>query len=204
MARRRKKNNIFKSTINIVVLMLLLVAIFFLVDKFILPLFSERDKIKVEKPLEEIKVEPPLTPLALEEEEVALYFTDDNAQYLIPEYRKIKKTNEIAKQAVLELIKGPVSNNLFPTIPPATTINALYVSDGIAYIDLSSELIKNHSGGSAGELLTVYSLVLTLTSFPDIDKVQILVDGSNRDTLVGHMDISVPLERDEGWLRKKL
>ena len=71
--------------------MLLLVAIFFLVDKFILPLFTERDKIKVEKPLEEIKMEPPLTPLVLEEEEVALYFTDDNAQYLIPEYRKIKK-----------------------------------------------------------------------------------------------------------------
>lgn len=203
MARRRKKKNIFKSTINLIVLILLLVVIFFLVDKFVLPLFTEQDKIKVEKPLEEIKEESPLIPLVLEEE-VALYFADDNAQYLVPEYRKIKKTNEMAKQAVLELIKGPVSSSLYPTIPSATTINALYVSDGIAYIDLSSELIKNHSGGSAGELLTVYSLVLTLTSFPNIDKVQILVDGSGRDTLVGHVDTSIPLERDEGWLRKNL
>lgn len=201
MARRRKKKNIFKSTINLVLLILILVVIFFLIDKFVLPWYRDRGKIdiKVEKPLEEIKEEPPLVS---EEIEIVLYFADDNAEYLLPELRKIKKTNEIAKQAVLELIKGPAASGLYPTIPPATTINALYISDGIAYTDLSRELIKNHPGGSAGELLTAYSLVLTLTSFPDIDKVQILVDGSSKDTLVGHMDVSMPLERDEDWLRK--
>ena len=133
-----------------------------------------------------------------------MYFADDNSQFLIPENRRIKKTNDLAKQAVLELIKGPTGSDLYPTIPPATIINALYISDRIAYIDLSPELIKNHPGGSTGELLTVNSLVLTLTSFPDIDKVQILVGGSSKDTLAGHIDVSMPLERDESWLRKTL
>jgi len=78
----------------------------------------------------------------------------------------------------------------------------LYISDGIAYIDLSSELRDDHPGGSTGELLTVYSLVLTLTSFPEINKVQILIDGDSSETLVGHIDISTPLERDESWFRR--
>ena len=201
MARRRKKKNNFKSTINLILLFFIMVVIFFLIDKFVLPWYRDHGKIdiKVEKPLEEIKKEPPLVS---EETEIVLYFADDDAECLLPELRTIKKTNEIAKQAILELIKGPTASGLYPTIPPATTINALYISDGIAYADLSRELIKNHPGGSAGELLTAYSIVFTLTSFPGIDKVQILVDGSSKDTLVGHLDVSMPLERDEDWLRK--
>ena len=205
MARRRKKKkNILDSTVNLILLIFILVIIFFLINRFILPWYKDKGKvgIEVEKPIEEIKEEPPSV---LEETEIVLYFADDNGQFLIPETRRIKKTNnDLAKQAVLELIKGPASSNLYPTIPPTTIINALYISDRIAYIDFSPELIKNHPGGSTGELLTVNSLVLTLTSFPDIDKVQILVDGRSKDTLVGHVDVSMPLERDESWLRKTL
>ncbi|MDD3656653.1 MAG: GerMN domain-containing protein [Atribacterota bacterium] len=200
MARRRKKKNIFKSTLNLIILIFLLVIIFFLVQKFVFPLFQERERIEIEESSrEEIEVEPPSV---LEEEQVVLYFADDNAQYLVPEYRNIQKTEEMAKQAIIELIKGPTNSNLYPTVPSTTRVNALYISDGIAYIDLSSEIIKNHSGGSTGELLTVYSIVLTLTSFPDINKVQIMVDGNSGETLVGHVDTSIPLERDDSWLRR--
>jgi len=102
----------------------------------------------------------------------------------------------------VELIKGPRNNRLYPTIPQTTKVNALYVSDRIAYIDFSSEIIEDHPGGSTGELLTIYSIIMTLTSFSDIDKVQLLVDGNSGETLVGHVDTSVPLERDEQWLKK--
>jgi germination protein M len=199
MARRRKKKNIFKSTMNLIILIILLVIIFFLVQKFIFPLFQERERIEIEESREEIEVEPPSV---LEEEQVVLYFADDNAQYLVPEYRNIQKTEEMAKQAIIELIKGPTSSNLYPTVPSTTRVNGLYINDGIAYVDLSSEIIKNHSGGSTGELLTVYSIVLTLTSFPDINKVQIIVDGNSGETLVGHVDTSIPLEGDDSWLKR--
>lgn len=149
---------------------------------------------------EEIKEEE--MPPAIREAEVTLYFSDSDAQYLIPESRRIREIEDSAKQAVVELIKGPNNNNLYPTVPPTTKVNTLFISNGIAYIDLSSEVITEHSGGSTGELLTVYSIVFTLTSFPEIDKVQILVDGHSGETLVGHMDISIPLERDENWLRR--
>ena len=202
MARRKKKRNNIKSVINLVILIVLLIVIGFLIQKFVIPLLQKGDLMQEpakrieeeEKDKEEYK--------EIKEVEVNLYFADENAQYLIPESRKIVQTENLAKQTISELIKGPGSETLFPTIPETTRVKALYISDGIAYIDFSSEIIKDHPGGSAGELLTVYSIVMTLTSFPEIEKVQILVEGNSGDTLVGHMDISTPLERDEGWLKR--
>ena len=197
MARRKKKKNNFKSLFNVIILLILLVVIFFLVQKFVIPLWQDR---KVTEKITEGTVEE--MPEEIDKIEVILYFSDDNAQYLIGESRQINQTGNPPKQAVVELIKGPGNKNLYPTLPQTTKVNALYISDKTAYIDLSSEVIRDHPGGSAGELLTVYSIVLTLTSFSEIEKVQILIDGDSRETLVGHVDVSVPLQRDESWLKK--
>ncbi|HKK83262.1 MAG TPA: GerMN domain-containing protein [Atribacterota bacterium] len=198
MARRKKKKNLFKSIFNFIILIFLLFAIVFLVQKFLIPIWQ--GKHISEGIPEEIEEEEAVS--EIEELEITLYFSDENAQYLVPESRKVKRTDYPATQSIVELIKGPRNNRLYPTIPQTTKVNALYVSDNIAYIDFSSEIIEDHPGGSTGELLTIYSIIMTLTSFSDIDKVQLLVDGNSGETLVGHVDTSVPLERDEQWLKK--
>ncbi len=198
MARRKRKKNNFKSFFNIIILLILLIVIFFLVQKFIIPLWQDIQVTeKVADDTEEEEV-----PEEIDEIEVMLYFSNDNAQYLVGESRQINQAGNPAKQAIVELIKGPEGTNLYPTVPKTTKVNALYVSDKIAYIDLSSEVVRDHPGGSTGELLTVYSIIMTLTSFSDIEKVQILIEGDSRETLVGHVDVSKPLERDESWLKK--
>lgn len=201
MARKRKKkNNIFKSIFNLIILIVLLLLIGLLIQKFIIPVWQEKFGDEKIPEREEIIEEQPIS--EVKETEIILYFSDQTAQYLVPEIRKINQINYPEKQSIIELIKGPYSNNLYPTIPQTTKVNALYVSDNIAYIDLSSEIIKDHPGGSTGELLTVYSIVMTLTSFPEINKVQLLVDGNSGETLVGHIDTSIPIERDEQWIKK--
>ncbi len=198
MARKRKKKkNLFKPLFNLIVFVFLLFIIVFLVQRFIIPMWQERPIIK--KAPEEIEEEEPIS--EIRKTEIALYFSDENAQYLISESRTIDVGDYPERQAIVELIKGPKNQNLYPTIPQTTTVNALYINEGIAYIDFSSNLIKDHPGGSTGELLTVYSVVTTLTSFPNIDKVQLLIDGNSGETLVGHVDTSIPLERDEQWIR---
>jgi len=107
----------------------------------------------------------------------------------------------LARQAVIELIKGPESSGLYPVIPEGTQVNEVYIADDIVYIDLSEEIFKNHPGGSSGELMTVYSIVNTLTEIPPIKGVQILVGGNEMNSLVGHIDISMPLLRDEDWIK---
>jgi germination protein M len=131
---------------------------------------------------------------------VKLFFGTPGSTILVPEERSIPYRDSLVAQAneVLNaLITGP-QGKLVPPIPQGARLLDLMVSkDGIAYVDFSGEIVSNHQGGSAGEMVTVYSIVNTLsTNFPQIHGVQILVDDRSVDTLNGHLDLSRPLKPD--------
>ncbi|HEB12585.1 MAG TPA: hypothetical protein ENI11_02800 [Actinobacteria bacterium] len=127
--------------------------------------------------------------------EVVLYFADEQAQNLAGEKRRVSVTDGLAREAINELIKGPTKMGSHATIPAGTRLLNISVSDNIATVDFSKEFIDNHTGGSAGEQMTVYSVVNTLTEFSTITKVLFLVEGQQVDTIAGHMDIGQPVER---------
>ncbi len=205
MAKKRevRKKRRLKAIFVLIILIVLIIFSYLMFNKFIIPAwerYKEKPVITKEVPYrEEEKKE--VEPVPAEMIEVNLYFSDSQAMYLVPEKRKILKTSTLARHIVSELIKGPVSPGLHPTIPEGTSINEVYIAGDIAYIDLSEEVFKNHPGGSSGELMTVYSMVNTLTEIPPIRSVQILVEGNERESLVGHVDISRPLLRDEDWIK---
>ncbi|MEW6230380.1 MAG: GerMN domain-containing protein, partial [Bacillota bacterium] len=58
-------------------------------------------------------------------------------------------------------------------------------------------------GGSRNEELLVWSIVNTLTEFPGIYRVQILVDGKKEESIGGHVGIDVPLERNPNLIRPR-
>jgi spore germination protein GerM len=103
---------------------------------------------------------------------------------------------KIYKEAINRLISYSDNNIYHLPIPKGTKVLNISVKNNIAYVDFSDELRKNHPGGSLGEMLTVYSIVDTLTEFPEIKKVQILISGAVVETLVGHIDLTSPLDRD--------
>jgi spore germination protein GerM len=126
--------------------------------------------------------------------EVTLFFQSPDSDDLVPEVRKIFLTDSITDQAaqtVKELIAGP-QGHLVATLPAGTQLRGIFVTqDGIAYVDFSQALVDKHPGGSAAEIGTVFSLVDTLTfDFPEIRRVKILVEGEERETLKGHLDLS--------------
>ncbi|MEK6645428.1 MAG: GerMN domain-containing protein [Candidatus Firestonebacteria bacterium] len=139
---------------------------------------------------------------------VNLYFASLDENYLIPEERNIYKTesiNDRAKQAIIELIKGPVTPNLSVTISKGTYLRELYIdAQKIAYADFSKELKEGHPGGTSAEIITIYSIVNTLAkNFPlDISKVQILIEGNPVETLVGHLDLSSPLGLNDSLIKE--
>jgi len=200
--REKKKKRRLKAIFILIVLIVLIIFSYSVFNKFIIPAwekYKEKPVITKEVPYrEEERKEIEALPEMIE---VNLYFSDSQAMYLAPEKRKIPVTPSLAKQVVIELIKGPTSSSLYPTIPQGTSINEVYIAGDIAYIDLSEEVFKNHPGGSSGELMTVYSMVDTLTEISPIKGVQILVAGNERESLVGHVDISRPLLRDEDWIK---
>lgn len=198
--KRKRKNFIFE----LLVLMVIIIFSYIMFNKFIIiPLkekYKEKPVVIKEVPYQEEKKEEVQT-VPGEMIEVNLYFSDSQAMYLVSEKRKIPPTTSLAKQVVIELIKGPDSSDLYSTIPEGTRVNEVYIADDIVYVDLSEEVFKNHTGGSSGELMTVYSIVNSLTEISPIKGVQILVEGNERNSLVGHVDISMPLLRDEDWIK---
>jgi len=130
--------------------------------------------------------------------DVVLYFVSDDGQALEAEIRSIVSQQGLARATINELIAGPVSTDLSPTLPASTILEDINITDsGLCIVDFSSELIEDHPGGSLAEQMTIYSIVNTLTQFPSVDKVQILVGGQIVDTIAGHSQITSAMSRNE-------
>ena len=121
-----------------------------------------------------------------------VYFADQQASYLIAKNKTVKK-NSLYNNLIKELIKGPTGEDLVATIPPQTKLLGVEVKDKTAVVNFSKELKETHWGGTAGETMTVYSVVNTLAQFNEIDKVKILIEGQEIETLAGHMELSQAL-----------
>ena len=128
---------------------------------------------------------------------VRLVFASRGAGRTIEERREIVVMEDPASRArriVEELVAGPADDEADGTIPPSTRVLSVFFDGtGGAFVDFSKELVDDHPGGSTGELFTIRSIVKTLAlNFPDIERVSILVDGDEVETIAGHIDASVP------------
>lgn len=131
-----------------------------------------------------------------EKMKVSLYFASPEDEHLVVESREIYRTFsriDQIKQAVIALIEGP-KNDLDPVIPEGAVLKEVYLDkNGTVYVDFSIELVKNHPGGSSGEIMTIYGIVNTLcANFSEVKEVQILVEGKEIETISGHLDTRYP------------
>jgi spore germination protein GerM len=126
--------------------------------------------------------------------EVVLFFQRSDDDMLGPEKRMILPGTTVidqGKQVIAELIAGPRTRGLLPTIPERTTVLGLYLDkSGTAYLDLSVEFVSDRQEGSSEELATVFSVVDSLTyNLPEVKRVRFLVGGEERETLQSHLDL---------------
>lgn len=160
---------------------------------------------------------PAETQVEVRYRDVDLYFIDPRTVLLMPIKARVKlsKTSTIEdelSQVLRALIKGPQGvdpsesagalGGVRATLPEGTRLEGLSVKGRTAYVDLSRELLTNHSGGSTDELHTVYSIVNTLTlNYSEIDFVQILIGGRVEETIGGHIILDAPLGPDIGLVK---
>jgi len=140
-----------------------------------------------------------LYPKLFATKEVKVYFSDQQAEYLVAEKYKVK-ANGLYNNVINRLIAGPNSQKLGVTIPEKTELIGTKIKGRTIFVDFNQALQKNHWGGSAGEMITVYSIVNTLAAFDGIDKVQILIEGKRVETLVGHLELDKPLSFNENLI----
>ncbi|WP_425060260.1 hypothetical protein SCACP_09330 [Sporomusa carbonis] len=133
---------------------------------------------------------------------LTVYHATKDAMYLVPETHKVPVNSHPARTAIELLLAGTKNPELVNVIPPGTKLKNLTIKDHIAYVDFDDKLVKKNTGGSASELLLVGAIVNTLTEFPDIHQVQIMVEGKKIGTISGHVDTSEPLSRSEQVIKK--
>ncbi|MEW6523973.1 MAG: GerMN domain-containing protein [Bacillota bacterium] len=146
---------------------------------------------------EPLIVEDPMT--------ITLYFADDPLvmcgfpgvfpAYLTPVKRTIPRTVSAARAAVEQLIVGPLPHDgdVVRTLPAQSRLRSINIRDGVCYVDFNQDFDRYHPGGSLGGAITISSLVWTLTEFPAISQVMILVEG--HPWCEGHFDLSEPVGR---------
>ena len=133
---------------------------------------------------------------ASKEVKVNVYYPRDDGTGLLPVSRTVKLEKEDKYTAALKsLLTGTKEKGQTNVIPKKAKLRSVTVKDGVATVDFSKELQQNFSGGSTGEEMLVGSIVNTLTDFPEVKKVQILIDGASVEALSGHLDLSEPLPR---------
>ncbi|AFS78085.1 spore germination protein-like protein [Gottschalkia acidurici 9a] len=131
-----------------------------------------------------------------EEKTVKVYFSDNQATKLVE--KEIKVTLDKDKpleEVVIEKLKDDSKDpELFNAVNEKIKIKSVTVKDKTANVDISSE---NLSGGSTEEVFLIDSIVSSLTSLDNIEKVQFLVDGKKVDTLMGHMEVAEPFTKKD-------
>jgi len=145
--------------------------------------------------------------IALKEKKVVtLFFSEEEGEYLVGERREIPKRDRVeeeARETLHELIKGPKST-LTRTLPSQTELLTLQIDEqGVAKVNFNQALSKEHPGGSSAEMMTIYSIVNSLTlNFPQIKRVQILLDGKAVESIAGHISLKQPISSNPKMVKK--
>jgi len=129
---------------------------------------------------------------------VTLFFAGADDPVIYGETRELavgRRLDEQVRQVIDALVSGPSTSKGISAIPPGTQLFSVMVDadSGTVYLDFSSELVAAHPGGSAAEYCTIASIVRSVgENFPEVLRVQILVDGSQVETIAGHVRADQP------------
>ena len=123
---------------------------------------------------------PPLVPSARQRRLFFAAVSDAGDIAVTGVMRVVDDTASPLTETLRTLFAGPepgeASQGFITMIPPAVTLNRVYVSERIAYIDVS-ESFRFNPLGREGLDAQLQQIVFSATEFPGVEMVQILIDG---------------------------
>jgi hypothetical protein len=129
-------------------------------------------------------------------EQATLYVAYDDSEILRPRVVNIPLPagrQERAEELLRALVDIYLDKSSPHVLAAGSEVRGVYVVDpGLAVIDLNGAFANGHRSGVLVEELTMASLVGSLSAnIPGITRVKILVDGKERETLAGHVDLTM-------------
>ena len=188
MTKKRKKNPKVLLLAALAAIFVVLVVIYFSGGG------SERIKHETDSSAAGM---PPAGGESAQTRTITLFFLSEADDLLRAEKREVPAGKSVAEDietAVGELLKGPAGDLVSP-FPPGTKIRQVFLDeDGTAYVDFSREFAENAAFGASSEMAAVYAVVNTVAvNHKAVKRVSLLIEGGERETLGGHVDLSRPL-----------
>ena len=96
--------------------------------------------------------------------------------------------------SALHRLAGPQAEGDYPTINPETKIVSVTVKDGICYVNLSEAFLSQPYNVTSD--VTIYSITNSLVELPNVNKVQISVNGETNLFYRENVNLATVFERN--------
>lgn len=183
MIINKKKEEETMKNKKIFIIFLILLIIILVAGYFVIKYLKEKNNKQEEitgeyTPQEEISEEQSRQTI------VSLYFPSKETKELVPEARMIdikEILNDASDKLVNLLIEGPKSDTEERIIPENTKLLKTYMEGDCVTLDFSAEFLNYDKTDEKTKENLINSLVNTLTQLTEVNKVKILIDGSENE-----------------------
>lgn len=130
-----------------------------------------------------------------------LYFANEDGDQLVDTYRNVVYNSNISMERLVveQVLKGPNSDVVFPTLNPASKVLSVTTRDGVCYVNLDQAFLTEPYGVTSQ--VAIYSLVNSLTELSSVSAVQITIEGKTGKTFMDS-SLSSAFERNLSVVRK--
>lgn len=153
---------------------------------------------------EEIAEEPVIETVTVNTEQAKMtdilaYYEDEDG-FVVPVNTKIAWEEGIAKATLRSMVVGSeaeqriAQSNLHGVLPEGTEIRGMAIKDGLCRVDFSKNILNTSSIEQEENMIS--AITYTLTEFPTINKVELLVEGQALASLSKGYAINTAFERE--------
>nr|WP_237391747.1 GerMN domain-containing protein [Paenibacillus dendrobii] len=126
-------------------------------------------------------------------QKIEVYYTDPEQMVLKKSEKEIKFTSVIDKyKEAFKALQESGSSDLVP-LWGKIELKSLEVKDGAMTIDI--HMPDEARLGAGGEQYALDALTQTMFQFEEVQTVELLVDGQQEESLMGHVDLEHPFTR---------
>lgn len=131
-----------------------------------------------------------------------LYFASEAGDKLVDTYRNVVYNSNISMERLVveEVLKGPNSSVVYPTLNPETKIISITTRDGVCYVNLDQNFLTDPY--NVTPQVAVYSLVNALTELPAVHEVQISVNGETNVKFMDNLSLTTVFGRNEDVMQQ--
>lgn len=137
---------------------------------------------------------------AIQGSEITLFFSNTEGTKLVKEIQEVHYSSNVSMEKLVmeHLLKGPEGKNLRSALPKGTKLLSVSVLEGVCFVNLDEGFMNQNY--KIAEPIVIYSIVNSLVELPNVNKVQIAVNGDSNKIYRESYDLSIMYERNLDYM----